>query len=94
MLSPTQICAAATLFQALADPNRLRILSLVATQQEPLIATDLAQALKVAPPTITHHIKTLTNAGLLTEQAAGRSVSYQVNARLYTRIAELAKQVS
>jgi DNA-binding HxlR family transcriptional regulator len=53
----------ATVFKALADPARLRILGLLA--EEPRAGHDLAASLGLTPPTISHHMRKLTAAGLV-----------------------------
>ena len=51
------------MFAALADPVRLRLLSLVAEAGE-VCSCDLQEPLGKAQPTITHHTKVLADAGL------------------------------
>ena len=66
-LSATQHSKASNLFKALADPTRLRILYMIARRGEDNIcACDLSEALNVSAPTITHHMKRLSAAGLST----------------------------
>src|SRR6478736_9762821 len=52
-----------TLFRALADPVRLRILGAIVEQ--PKTGRALSDALGLTPPTISHHIAKLTEAGLI-----------------------------
>jgi ArsR family transcriptional regulator len=53
--------------KALADPQRLRILSLLAAQprQEPLCVCDIEAAFDLSQPTISHHLRVLRQAGLV-----------------------------
>lgn len=53
----------ATLFKALADPVRLRILGLLA--ERPHAGHELASSLALTPPTISHHMRRLTEARLV-----------------------------
>ncbi|MBD3222225.1 metalloregulator ArsR/SmtB family transcription factor, partial [bacterium] len=52
-----------SLFKALANPTRLRLLNLLA--DEPACVEELASALDLAPSTVSHHLKTLTRAGMV-----------------------------
>jgi len=61
----------AVLFSALADPVRLRLVSLVAANGR-VCSCDLEEPLGRSQPTISHHTKVLTEAGLLTGEKVGR----------------------
>src|SRR6478736_7532130 len=58
-------------FAALADPVRLRLLSLVAAAGE-VCSCDLEQPLGKSQPTISHHTKALADAGLIAGEKRGR----------------------
>ena len=67
----------ATQFGALADPVRLRLLSLLATSPDGAIcACDLVEPLGRSQPTVSHHLKVLTEAGLVTGTRQGRNIWY------------------
>jgi ArsR family transcriptional regulator, arsenate/arsenite/antimonite-responsive transcriptional repressor len=57
--------ATATLFRALADPARVRIVNLLATATEPVCVCDLTPHLGLSQPTVSHHLKKLADAGFL-----------------------------
>jgi len=62
----------ARLLKAIADPARLRLLSLVATQEDGEVCTcDVTDILGLAQPTVSHHFKVLVDAGLLTREKRG-----------------------
>ncbi|HUB70166.1 MAG TPA: metalloregulator ArsR/SmtB family transcription factor [Acidimicrobiales bacterium] len=63
---------------ALADPVRLRLLSLVAAQTE-VCSCDLEVPLGKSQPTISHHTRVLAEAGLLVPEKRGRWVWWRVN---------------
>lgn len=64
--------ALALRFKALADPNRLRILSIVATSTEAeTCVCDLSEPLSLGQPTVSHHLKILVEAGLLSREKRG-----------------------
>jgi ArsR family transcriptional regulator len=64
--------ATAYLLKAVADPVRLRLLSLIrsSTGQEACVC-DLTPAVGLSQPTVSHHLKVLTEAGLLTRERRG-----------------------
>ena len=64
---------------ALADPVRLRLLSLVASQVE-VCSCDLEAPLGKSQPTISHHTRVLAQAGLLVSEKRGRWVWWRVDA--------------
>ena len=68
----------AILFKALADPARLRILGCLA--ERPYAGHELATQLSLTPPTISHHMRKLTDAGLVTSTAEAQSRIYTLRA--------------
>jgi ArsR family transcriptional regulator len=67
----------ATVYAALADPVRLRLLSLVAEAGE-ICSCNLQEPLGKAQPTISHHTKVLADAGLIRGEKRGRWVWWQL----------------
>src|SRR4051794_277423 len=67
----------ARMFAALADPVRLRLLSLVAAGGE-VCSCDLEEPLGKSQPTISHHTKALADAGLITGEKRGRWMMWQI----------------
>jgi ArsR family transcriptional regulator len=64
-------------FAALADPVRLRVLNLIAAAGE-VCSCDLEEPLAKAQPTISHHTKTLAEAGLIVGEKRGRWVWWRI----------------
>lgn len=64
-------------FAALADPVRLRLLSLIADAGE-VCACDLTTPLGKSQPTLSHHTKALSDAGLITGEKRGRWVWWSI----------------
>jgi ArsR family transcriptional regulator len=64
-------------YGVLADPTRLRLLSLIATAGEACAACDLVEPLGVSQPTVSHHLKVLREAGLVESEKRGRWVYYR-----------------
>jgi ArsR family transcriptional regulator, arsenate/arsenite/antimonite-responsive transcriptional repressor len=69
----------AHVFKALGDPTRLRLLSLIAAAEggEACIC-DLTRPVALSQPTVSHHMKQLVDAGLVTREQRGRWVYYRV----------------
>lgn len=64
-------------FAALADPVRLRLLSLLATSPEGgVCACDLVEPAGRSQPTVSHHLKILREAGLVTSEKRGVNIWY------------------
>src|SRR5450755_1855265 len=67
------------LFKALADPVRLRLLSLIACHEGgEACVCDLTGAFDLTGPTISHHLKVLRAAGLIGSQRRGTWVYYWI----------------
>lgn len=80
----------AVMLKSLADPTRLRVLSHVAAQGcDAVCACDLVDALDISQPTISHHLKKLVEAGLLTRQQRGRWAHYSVVRETFTELSGL-----
>jgi ArsR family transcriptional regulator len=66
-------------FAALADPVRLRLLAHVAAARgDEVCACDLGAVVERSQPTISHHMKLLHDAGLITREKRGLWVWYRV----------------
>jgi predicted transcriptional regulator len=65
-----------TFFKALADANRLKIIGLLS--QQPYSVEQLAALLNLRPPTVSHHLKLLSEAGLVSARAESYYNLYQL----------------
>lgn len=63
--------------KALSDPTRLRMFSLISSQDEHC-ACDLTEPLGIGQPTVSHHLKILHDAGLVTREQRGKWAFYSV----------------
>ena len=71
----------APLLKALADPVRLRLMSLVASRDGgEACVCDLTDAFDLSQPTISHHLKVLHEAGLVDREKRGVWVYYRARA--------------
>ena len=89
-LSLEQAGQVAPLLKALADPVRLRLMSLVASHEggEACIC-DLTEAFELSPPTISHHMKVLHEAGLVDRDKRGVWVYYRIRPQALARLGTL-----
>jgi len=89
-ITEEQAAVVAPLLKALADPVRLRLLSLVAGHADgEACVCDLNEAFNLSQPTISHHLKVLHSAGLLDRSKRGTWVYYKVNAEAMAGLATL-----
>jgi len=80
----------ASVLKALADPTRLRILSLIAGARDgQACITELVAPTGLAQPTVSHHVHTLREAGLLESEKVGIFNYFRLNVAGLGAIAEL-----
>ena len=77
-LTPRQAVELAPMFKALGDPVRLRLLSLIAASGSEACVCDLTDAFDLSGPTISYHLKTLREAGLVDCERRGTWVYYWI----------------
>ena len=77
--------ALAQLLKAVADPARLQLLALIRASES--CACDLTEPLGLSQPTVSHHLKILTEAGLITREKRGTWAWFSV---VPERLAEIA----
>jgi ArsR family transcriptional regulator len=69
----------ASLLKAVAEPNRLRLLSLIAAHEGgEACVCDLTEPVGLSQPTVSHHLKILVDAGLLTREKRGVWAHYRL----------------
>jgi ArsR family transcriptional regulator len=89
-LSQSQAEQIAPLLKALADPVRLRLLSIVASHEGgEACVCDLTECFELSQPTISHHLKVLHEAGLLDREKRATWVYYRVRPAALTDLAAL-----
>ena len=72
-LGPDDAERTARTLKALADPARLRLLSIIAAHDGgEACVCDLVDPVGLSQPTVSHHLKVLTDAGLLTREQRGK----------------------
>lgn len=65
--------------KALADDNRLQILQRIQKKSNCLACMDISEFINLSQPSISHHVKQLADAELITCEKEGRYVKYQIN---------------
>lgn len=89
-LDEAEAIATADLFKALADPARVRIVNALATTDEPVCACEFEPALGLSQPTISHHLKKLTDAGLLEREQRGKWAYFSLKRDAVEKLAAVA----
>lgn len=80
----------AAALRVLADPVRLRIVSLVrASPDSRAVTRDLVRRLAVAQPTVTHHLGVLHDAGFLVRERRGRETWYAIEPDAFAAVSQL-----
>ena len=83
----------AKLFKALSDETRLEMMGLLAAAGSELCACDIESHFALSQPTISHHLKILREAGLVTGERRGTWVYYEIDKSTLARLAEFQKLV-
>ena len=65
-------------FKVLADPARLRLISLIAAAPDGACACELVEPIGKSQPTVSHHLKALREAGLVESERRGTWIWYRV----------------
>lgn len=83
----------ACLFKALADPTRVQIITMLAEadQQGGLCVCDIVANFRLEQPTISHHLRVLREAGLVTARKQGPWVYYSLNRARLAQVSALAR---
>jgi ArsR family transcriptional regulator, arsenate/arsenite/antimonite-responsive transcriptional repressor len=77
-------------FKALGDPVRLQLMSMIASALDGEICVcELTPAFELSGPTISHHLRTLREAGLVDAERRGTWVYYRARPGLLRRLATL-----
>ncbi|MGD0715666.1 MAG: metalloregulator ArsR/SmtB family transcription factor [Gaiellaceae bacterium] len=86
-LSDDEAEATARLFRALGDPARVKIVNRLATAGEAVCACAFESLVGLSQPTVSHHLKTLAEAGLLEREQRGKWAYFSIDAEAAARLA-------
>jgi ArsR family transcriptional regulator len=83
------------IFKSLSDPNRIKILELIAKKScdkdacdMGMCLNDFAKSLKLTLPTVSHHVKELVNADILKTTKKGKYVYCEINKNAFKDVDE------
>ena len=78
----------ARMFKALGDPTRVKLLSMIAAAEDgEACICDMTEPVGLSQPTVSHHMKLLVEAGLVTREQRGRWAYYRVVPDVLTSLA-------
>ena len=83
--------ATAAVFKALGDPARVKIVNLIARSDEPVCACEFIPFLGLTQATVSHHLKKLTDAGLLEREQRGKWAYFNLNPEAVSRLESLVR---
>jgi DNA-binding transcriptional ArsR family regulator len=78
------------LLQAMADPVRLSIVRQLASCADAVCACDFTECCTVSQPTVSHHLKVLRQAGVVTTERKGTYIYYELAPDFARRWADLS----
>lgn len=81
----------AALFKALGDENRIRILKLLGTGEK--CACGLLEELNISQPTLSHHMKILCDAGIVSGRREGKWTHYSICCEGVCKVRGLLKEL-
>ena len=84
----------ARLLKALADPTRLRILSLLSRHEGEVCVFEIVESFTLEQPTISHHLRILRDAGLVDCRKKGLWAYYYVRRESLTRAGEVINNLA
>jgi ArsR family transcriptional regulator len=79
VLSDDTAARLALMFKALGDPTRVKLVSLIAAADgSEACVCDLHDHVELTQPTVSHHLKQLVDAGLITREQRGKWAYYRI----------------
>jgi ArsR family transcriptional regulator len=90
-LAEDEVEATAQLFKALGDPARVKIVNLLARSDGPVCACEIVPALELSQATVSHHLKKLTQAGLLDREQRGKWAYFSLNPKAAAQLVTLVR---
>ena len=89
-LDEQEALATAELFKALGDPARVRIVNALARSSEPVCTCDFEPVLGLSQPTVSHHLKKLTEVGLVEREQRGKWAYFSLKRDAVEKLAAVA----
>ena len=76
-----------SIFKALSDPNRRKILSLL--KKKDMTVSEIQKHFKITPASLSHHLDILKRAQLVVAEREGQFIKYSLNLSVFEEIAQL-----
>ena len=90
-LDDDEAAATARVFKALGDPARVKIVGIVAAAGEAVCACEFVPALGLTQATVSHHLKKLTEVGLLEREQRGKWAYFSLDAAALAKLEGLVR---
>lgn len=81
----------AKIMKAIAEPNRLKILNMISTGEK--CACEILDDFNFTQPTLSHHMKVLIEAGIVSSRKEGKWHYYSLNSENLEELEELSNQI-
>lgn len=92
VITPAAAEALAASLKAIADPTRLRLVSLIAGHEDQeACVCELTEPVGLSQPTVSHHLKILVEAGILARDQRGKWAYYRL---IPAALADLARRIT
>lgn len=85
-------CNAAVLFKSLSDETRLKIIRMLSCCE--LCACDLLEAFSITQPTLSYHMKILTESGLVNGRRDGAWMRYTLNEPVFEELKSFVEKIA
>lgn len=83
----------ASWFRCLGDPSRVLLLNRLALARRPMTVGELVEMVDIGQPTVSHHLKVLTDTGFVLSERRGNSSLFWVNERCLERFPSAAELI-
>ncbi len=88
-ITPDQAATLASVFKALSDPSRVRIVNALANATDPVCVCDFMPRLGLSQGTVSFHLKKLLDVGLLHREQRGTWAYYSLDREAFERLSEV-----
>jgi ArsR family transcriptional regulator len=90
-LDEAQAEGTAAVFKALSDPARVKIVNMLARADDPVCACDFIPGLGLSQATVSHHLKKLTDVGLLEREQRGKWAYFSLRPEAVSQLESLVR---
>jgi len=79
------------LFHALSDVTRVRVVEMLTVEKR--CACQILERLEISQPTLSHHMRILSEAGLITVEKRGKWVHYGINESVFAELKQFVERI-